>query len=78
LDPEKAKAARVRSDKKRKENGQQEATRKKYKENGKRKEIDDKYNAKVSKATREANAQAILANKDHHEATWDEDVNKDV
>jgi hypothetical protein len=33
-----------------------------------------RHNAKRSKATREANAQAILANKDHHEPTWDKDT----
>jgi len=41
-------------------------------ENGKQKIWADKYNAKRAKATREANAQAILENKDHHEPTWDE------
>jgi hypothetical protein len=59
LDPEKARAISARNHKKRTENG-------------KRKEIDDKYNAKISKATREANARAILENKDHKEPTWDE------
>ena len=39
--------------------------RKKRDENG-------KGNAKRAKATREANAQAILENKDHKEPTWDE------
>jgi len=59
LDPEKAKAASARSNAKNKENGQ-------------RKEINDRNNAKRAKATREANAQAILENKDHKEPTWDE------
>ena len=43
-------------------------------ENGKRKVDYDKRNAKISKARREANVQAILENKDHHEDTWDEDT----
>jgi len=54
------------------ENGQQKAAIKKYKESGQQKIWNDKYTAKVSKATREANAQAILDNKDHKEPTWDE------
>jgi hypothetical protein len=45
---------------------------KKIKENGELKDANDRSNAKVSKATREANEQAILANKDHKEPTWDE------
>ena len=85
LNPDKVKAENARNDKKRrengkaeeyakkiKENGKQEAIRKKYKESGKRKSANDKYNAKISKATHEANAQAILENQDHHEPTWDE------
>ena len=47
---------------------------KRWRENGKQKDAADRNNAKVSQARREANAQAILANKDHHEATWDEDT----
>jgi len=55
---------------------------KRNRENGKKKAANDKYNAinnainsaKRSKALREANAQAILENKDHHEDTWDEDT----
>jgi hypothetical protein len=59
LNPEKVNAANARSDKKRTENG-------KVKENN------AINNAKRSKAIHEANAQAILENKDHHEPTWDE------
>ena len=43
---------------------------KKNKENGKRKDANDRTNAKISKALREANARAILENKDHKEPTW--------
>jgi hypothetical protein len=60
LNPEKAKDAIARNNKKR--------------ESGKIKADNDKRNANRAKATREANAQAILENKDHHEATWDEDT----
>ena len=70
----KAKAA----DDKYKESGKRKAandrTNKRNRENGKRKEYDARWCAKRSKATREANAQAILENKDHHEDTWDEDT----
>ena len=59
LDPEKVKAASARSHKKNKENGQQKIW-------------SNTRSAKRSKATREANEQAILANKDHKEPTWDE------
>jgi hypothetical protein len=59
LDPDKVKTTNAR-------------IRKKNRENGKQKAANDKYNAKVSKAIREANAQAILENKDHKEPTWDE------
>jgi hypothetical protein len=59
LNPEKAKAAGARNNKKRTENGKQKIW-------------DDRKCAKRAKATREANAQAILENKDHHEPTWDE------
>ena len=48
--------------------------RKKNKENGKQKAVNDKCNAKKAKAIREANRQAILENKDHHEPSWDEDT----
>jgi hypothetical protein len=52
--------------------------RERNRENGKQKAANDKSNvrmcAKRSKALREANAQAILENKDHHEDTWDEDT----
>jgi len=74
VNPDKAKAARDRNHKRRRENGKQEDIREKYKESGKRKSANDRNNAKRSKATREANAQAILANKDHKEDTWDEDT----
>jgi len=74
LDPEKARAASARNDKKRTENGKLKAASKKYKESGQRKIWNDKNSAKIAKATREANAQAILENKDHHEPTWDEDT----
>jgi len=85
LNPEKVKAANTRNDKKRRENGKaEEYTKKikengqakkkeqKYKESGKRKSANDRTNAKISKATREANARAISENKDHQEPTWDE------
>jgi hypothetical protein len=61
LNPDKQKAANDRSAKKRKENGKQEAA-------------NARFAAKMSKATREANRQAILENKDHKEPTWDEDT----
>ena len=47
-------------------------THKRNRENGKQKAANDRISAKRSKATREANAQAILENKDHKEDTWDE------
>ena len=47
---------------------------KEIKENGKQKAASAIFIAKRAKATREANARAILENKDHHEATWDEDT----
>jgi len=72
MNPEKAKAASARNHKKRTENGKVKAYAKKIKESGKKKEINAKNNAKISKATREANAQAILENKDHHEDPWPE------
>ena len=56
---EKKKAANARSTKKRKENGEQKAA-------------NNRMCAKRAKATREANEQAILENKDHKEPTWDE------
>ena len=59
LNPDKVKAANDR-------------TNKRNRENGKKKEYDARWSAKRAKATREANAQAILENKDHHEDTWDE------
>jgi hypothetical protein len=91
LNPEKAKAAKDRTNKRNRENGKQKAYSDKYKEsgkrkaandrtnkrnreNGKRKEYDARWSAKRSKARREANAQAILDNKDHTEDTWDEDT----
>ena len=64
----------ARNNKKRRENGEAEAAAKKYKESGQKKAADDRYNAKRAKAIREANAQAILENKDHKEPTWDEDT----
>jgi len=48
--------------------------KKKYRENGQQKIWNDKSNAKRAKATREANEQAILENKDHKEPTWPEDT----
>jgi len=78
VNPDKVKAANDRKHKKRKENGKQEESNAKAsaknKENGKRKEINDRSNAKRAKATREANARAILENKDHHEDPWPEDT----
>ena len=61
LNPEKVKAASARNNKRNRENGQQKIW-------------NDKKSAKEAQAIREANRQAILANKDHHEATWDEDT----
>jgi len=61
LNPDKQKAASARNKKRRRENGKVKAA-------------NDKTNAKRSKAIREANAQAILENKDHHEPTWPEDT----
>ena len=43
-------------------------------ENGNQKAANDRNNAKRSQATREANVQAILANKDHKEPPWPEDT----
>jgi len=67
LNPEefkkKQQAANDRNNKRRRENGQQKQ------DSARNNAI---KNAKRSKATREANAQAILENKDHHEPTWDE------
>ena len=74
LNPEKLKAASARNGKKRKENGKLKAASKKYKESGQQKVWDDRKGAKRSQALREANAQAILENKDHKEPTWDEDT----
>ena len=70
----KRKAANVIQYAKGKKSGKIQATIKKRRENGKQKAANDKNHAKRSKATREANAQAILENKDHHEPTWDEDT----
>ena len=61
LNPEKARAANASSNKKRTENG-------------KKKAANAINNAKISKAIHEANKQAILENKDHHEPSWDEDT----
>ena len=72
MNPEKARAASARNDKKRTENGKLKATNERYKESGQRKIWNDKNSAKIAKATREANEQAISENKDHHEPTWDE------
>ena len=72
LNPDKVKAENAINNKRNRENGKQKAYTKKYRENGKQKAAADKYCAKRAKATREANAQAILENQDHHEATWDE------
>jgi hypothetical protein len=60
---EKLKAKNARHHARNRENGKQKAA------NAKSNAIN---NAKRSKAIREANAQAILENKDHHEPTWDE------
>jgi rubrerythrin len=59
LDPDKVKTTNAR-------------IRKKNKENGKQKAANAIFIAKRAKATREANARAILENKDHKEPTWDE------
>ena len=72
LDPEKVKAGKARSKKRRIENGKAQAYTKKYTASGKQKAANDRFWAKVSQALREANAQAILDNKDHKEPTWDE------
>jgi hypothetical protein len=64
----------ARNGKKRRENGKAQEYTKKIKENGKQKAASAIFIAKRAKATREANARAILENKDHHEATWDEDT----
>ena len=76
LDPEKARAISARNHKKRTENGKVKAANdrnhKRRKLSGEKKADNDRYNAKRAKATREANARAILENKDHHEPTWDE------
>ena len=61
VNPDKAKAASARNNKR-------------NRENGKKKAYNAITNAKRSKALREANEQAILENKDHHEPTWDEDT----
>jgi hypothetical protein len=78
VNPEKARAISARNHKKRTENGKIKATNdrnvKKRKENGKQEESNAKSSAKRSKATREANARAILENKDHHEDPWPEDT----
>jgi hypothetical protein len=64
--------------KKRRENGTLKAANDRNnarnRENGKQKERNDRMCAKISKATREANEQAILDNKDHKEPTWPEDT----
>jgi hypothetical protein len=77
--PEEARAISARNYKKRRENGKAEEYAKKIKESGQKKAANDRSNAKNSDRNaktiakiREANIQAILANKDHHEATWDE------
>ena len=62
------------NDDKYKESGKRKAANDRYRESGKRKAANDRYSAKRSQAIREANAQAILENQDHHEATWDEDT----
>jgi len=69
---EKVKADNDRHHKRNRENGNQKAASDKYKESGQRKIWSDKNHAKRAKARREANAQAILENKDHKEPTWDE------
>ena len=63
LDPDKVKAKNARNHKSQRENGKQKAANDKS---------NARNNAKRAKATREANAQAILENKDHKEPTWDE------
>jgi len=65
VNPDKQKAISARKHKKRRENGKQEAA------NAKSNAIN---NAKKAKAIHEANKQAILENKDHHEPSWDEDM----
>ena len=57
---------------KKKKKANNDRTNKRNRENGKQKAYSAINNAKRSKAIREANAQAILENKDHHEPTWDE------
>ena len=81
LNPEKARAISARNNKKRTENGKAEEYAKKIKESGQKKAANDRSNAKNSDRNaktiakiREANIQAILANKDHHEPTWPEDT----
>jgi len=59
---------------KKKKKAANDRTNKRNRENGKQKAADDKRNAKRAKAIREANKQAILENKDHHEPSWDEDT----
>ena len=72
VNPEKVKAIKARNNKKGEENGKKEAAAKKYTESGQRKIWNARNNAKTSAKIREANARAILENKDHKEPTWDE------
>ena len=68
LNPEKARAISARNYKKRTANGKAQAY------SAINNAASARTNAKRAKATREANRQAILENKDHHEDTWDEDT----
>ena len=72
MNPDKAKAASARRYKRRIESGEAQAYRKRRRESGEQKADNDRIHAKEAQARREANAQAILANKDHKEPTWDE------
>jgi hypothetical protein len=72
MNPEKAKAASARRYKRRRESGEAQEYRKRRRESGETKADNDRNHAKEAQARREANAQAILENQDHHEPTWDE------
>jgi len=67
VNPEKAKALNARNHKRQRENGKRKAAN--DKSNAKN---NAKNNAKRAKARREANARAILENKDHKEPLWPE------
>jgi hypothetical protein len=76
VNPGKLKAYSARNYARRIESGEAQEYAKKIKENGQQKIWSDRKSAKKSKATREANKQAILANKDHKEPTWPEDTHE--